>query len=183
MERNVSRQIVDDEHIRVMVWAGLRPHPSTCPLTWHVDGPDGRQRRQLEERDAAQIGAMLHDQNIAAYEERYGDFGEPGQDDNDDDDDDFDQAPRPYGHAAPQHTGWTQIDLFDAVQFYVYQSFHDEEHDDATSSDALMFCGALVRRLGPDLPGWGDPSFPEALMRSPRWPSRPWGITGDTTPR
>jgi hypothetical protein len=168
----MSTQIADDEHIRVLVWAGLRPHPDG-PLTWYVDRPNGRQGYQVLEENAARVGAMLHDQNVAAYEERYGE-------DEDEDDDEFEGLARSYVHAAPRHTGWTPIDLFKAIEFYVYQSFHDEDHDEAPTVEALQFCGALVRRLGPDLPEWGDPSFPAALTGTAEWNASPWGITSAT---
>lgn len=171
----MSIQIVDGEHIRVLVWAGLRPHRDG-PLTWYVDQPNGLQRYQLFAENAPRVGAMLHDQNVAAYEERYGDY------DDDEDEDAFDGLPRHFVHAAPRYTGWTSIDLIQAVEFYVYQSFHEEDHDEAPTVEALQFCGALVRRLGADLPGWGEPSFPTGLMSTAEWKAGPWGITSKTKP-
>lgn len=167
----MSVQIVDDEHIRVLVLAGLRPHPDG-PLTWHVDRQNGRQGYQLLAENAARVGVMLYDQNVAAYEERYGE----------DEDDEFGGLSRSYIHATSRYTSWTPIDLFKAIEFYVYQSFHDEDHDEAPTVEALQFCGALARRLGPDLPGWGDPSFPAALMATAEWNAGPWGITSETEP-
>jgi len=161
----VSKQIVDSEHIRVMVWAGLRPH-ADGPLTWVHDSGDGKHRHQLVDENADQVGAMLSLQNLAAYEERY----------------DEGAASRPYSHSAPRHTGWTPADLFTAVEFYVYQSFHDEDHDEPLASQALQYCGALVRRIGPELPGWGTPSFPSAVHALADKTGGPWGIDGDTTP-
>jgi hypothetical protein len=168
---NMSMQIVDDEHIRVMVWAGLLPHPEG-PLTWQVDREGSLQKHELVEANAAQVGAMLHDQNIAAYEERYGD-----DESLDEDQSDGDGGARPYDHSAPQHTDWSPIALFNAIQFYVYHSFHDDDHDEAFSVEALQYCGALVRRLGPDLPGWGDPSFPTELMATAEYREQPRGIS------
>lgn len=177
----MSLQIVDDEHLRVLVWAGLRPHPDG-PLTWHIERPSGRQAHQLSAENAARVGAMLHDQNVAAYDERYNDDEDTTDDDEIDDDDEFGGLDRPYVHAAPLHTGWTPIDLFKAVEFYVYQSFHDEDHDEAATVEALQFCGALVRRLEPNLPGWGTASFPTAVTGTAEWKASPWGITNETKP-
>jgi len=167
----MSTQIVDEEHIRVLVWAGLRPHPDG-PLRWRVERSGARPDGELVEHTAARVGTMLHDQNAAAYQERYGD----------DDDNDDDGLSRSYAHAAPRHTDWSPIDLFKAIEFYVYQSFHEEDRDDPERIEAMQFCGALSRRIGPSLPGWGAASFPAELMETAEWRASPWGIDAVSRP-
>lgn len=173
----MSVQIVDPEHIKVLIWAGLKAHPDG-PLSWTVARSGGTVEHQLDRRTAARVGSMLNDQNIAAYQERYGDDDyDDGLDGDECGEEDAPDTAHSYVHADPERTDWTPIDVHKAIEFYVYNSFHDEDHDQAPTIDALMFCGALLRRIGPDLLGWGNLTFPTGLMQTPEWKASPWGIS------
>jgi hypothetical protein len=179
----MSVHIVDHEHIRVLVWAGLRPS-AAGPLQWAFlerdedwdedeDGLDAGEARgrELTPDTAAAVGAMLVAQNERVVGERYAE--EPGEE----------AWHRDYVHAAPVHDTWSAVELIKAIEYYRYQSFTDEEYDDAGASESLQFLNRLIMRVVDTLPGRREPgwSYP-AVEQSPEMQAAPWGIHADTVP-
>jgi len=153
----MSAYIVDNEHIRVLVWAGLQ-FKAYGPLRWLVPNPEqsssvgvitsfGITTRDLTRKSAETVGQMLYDQNARSVNHRY-------------DDDDL----AIYDHGAPACTSWSPVDILKAISGYEYQSC---ETPDWPESEAFWFCYMLRKQVMGHLPGYDD---------------GPWSITTETAP-
>ncbi|GAB3399959.1 hypothetical protein GCM10027515_07130 [Schumannella luteola] len=183
----MSVRLVDHEHIRVLLWAGMRADLG-APLTWRADR-DGRVRHELTPETAPVIGAKLVRVNELVWN-----AVSRGMDP---------RAPlrSTYLHAEPESTAWTPVELIRSIDFYEYQSLdalddfideddEDDEGDDADGStwgpaeralaiEAKLFLLALHRRLTASIPGWGTPPWTDDhLFTTEVWKAAPWGIEG-----
>lgn len=126
----MSAWVVEEEHIRVLVWAGLRI--SSDRLQWWYR----RKWRYLDLREAARVGTMLMRTNVASVNYRY--------DEN---------TSVPYHHRSPKHTTWSVGELLKALGCYEYQSC---EHKGWNGSEAKKFCDALRIQLTHHVEGYED---------------------------
>lgn len=141
----MSAWIVDEEHVRVLVWAGKRFASPGHNLSWYYR----KNWHYLTPETAPAVGEMLMRTNIASVNFRY--------DEN---------TPVRYHHRAPRRTTWSVGEILKAVNCYEYQSC---EHDGWNRSQAKAFCAALKEHLIREVPGyeaapWGidDSSVPAA---------------------
>lgn len=154
----MSAFVVDQEHIRTLVWAGLHySHPSV--LRWVIEDPEntptpegiegifGQTVRRLDKDTASTVGQLLLSENARSVNHRY------------DEDEHF-----VYDHGAPKHTAWTPVELLSALACYEYQAC---ETRDWHASEARAICDSLRTVLVRALPGYGE---------------GPWEITPDTLP-
>lgn len=154
----MSAIIVDDEHIQFLVHAGLQLPPHGGKMRWLVReltteerndahrrgeawGPGaietyGSLMRELTEKNAGWVGAMLLAENAKSVNHRY----------------DEDEWENPYvfkelvGHPNP-------VAVLKAIDGYTYQSC---EHPEWESSEAKRFCDSLAGQASRRLPGYED---------------------------
>lgn len=145
----MSNSMIDHEHVRVLVWAGLQPRFGG-PLRWWFDDGSTRADRILTEADAASVGAMLVAQNEAAFNDVH----------------EWEDPHAPYEHASPLRDDWSAVAVLKALQHYVYHAFLDEDHDEWTSNEAGMFCSALSGSIVASVPGWDPTTWTPAVLRA-----------------
>jgi len=131
----MSAFVVPDEHIHVMIWAGLNVRYG--PLRWQANDPitGAKYWPELNQDVADRVGQMLLDANIASVDYRYAEDG----------------GPLIYTWHHPCQRDWSAVELLKAVQCYTYQTC---ERDDWEHSEAHDFCQALQTSLIGDLPGY-----------------------------
>lgn len=129
----MSAWIVTDEHIRVLLWAGLEGYPPRSGnFTWYFEG----KWHTLTQTTAPQVGAMLKRQNGASVNYRY-----------------CENKGYRYTHGAPAWTGWGHGAVLKAIDCYDYQSC---ETADWSQTSAAAFCGALRDKIGTRLSDYAD---------------------------
>lgn len=129
--------IVDPEHINVMLWCGLLLEEAQgTAVQWPVFDEDGQLRHFdiLELHVANEVGQMLLDTNARALKTVT----------------DEDNA-YIYSYTAPRHGTWSIVEILKAVQFYESQTLHIP---DWFGSDAFYFCQALRARAVMQLAGY-----------------------------
>ena len=154
----MSAFVVDQEHIRTLVWAGLHySHPAT--LCWPIEDPEntptpegietlfGQTIRRLDKDTASTVGQILLSENARSVNYRY------------DEDEHF-----VYDHGAPAHTAWAPVELLHALACYEYQAC---ETPGWHRSEARAICDALRATLVRCLPGYDE---------------GPWEITPEDLP-
>ena len=133
----MSAWVVDGEHVRVLVWAGLHFRATTdLELGWYYR----KKWHYLNRESAAEVGKMLMRANVASVNYRYDE-----------------STPVSYHHRAPRHTSWSVAEALKAISCYEYQS---SERPGWNRSQAKIFCnalkGLLLRRVdGYDDAPWG----------------------------
>jgi hypothetical protein len=151
-----------EEHLRVLVWAGLefRPHLSESHLSWIIPGtitdaeaidntnglervafgrPWGYVRRTLDRSSAQAVLEMLAGANAASVGTRYAD-----------DDGSMTEGFSTYTYARPRDTGWTDAEVWHAAGSFDYQAC---EVPDYASTEAAEFIRTLRKRLGERMAG------------------------------
>jgi hypothetical protein len=134
----MSAFIVDDEHIHVLVWAGLNVRYG--PLRWRASDPTmpgGHHWRELTGDTADPTGQMLLDTNIASVNHRY----------------DENNGLAVYTWRTPRHRSWSPVELLKALNCYAYQA---SERDDWEQSEARAFVQELQGSLIGQLPGYDE---------------------------
>lgn len=130
----MSAWVVEQEHIRVLIWAGLKFRFFVDQeLKWYHD----KAWHSLTESNASVIGKMLLKTNVDSVNFRY---------------DEKSRTPT-YKHRKPIHTSWSVGEIFKSIDCYTYQSC---ERDDWKDSEALAFCNALKDVLISKVPGYQD---------------------------
>lgn len=124
-----TRFVVDDEHIHVILHAGLRPHENG-PLTWQV--PTWIGDVELTDDTADYVGQMLLEQN---YKSAIGD----------------DAQSREYLHRPPYHDSWQDTEILAALHCYRDQASGTANWQ---FSEARAFCETLERRMIANMPGY-----------------------------
>ncbi len=141
----MSAYVVDREHIRYLVSAGLAwDHISNGHLQWYWRSG----WHKLEGENASRVGQMLWDENIRSIEGRYPDCvgheermpGAVGENYL------FDFERWPLGQIQP-------VQVFKACACYSYQSC---EHEEWEASEAFAYIQALRKRAEGALPGYED---------------------------
>ncbi|WP_020109754.1 hypothetical protein [Nocardia sp. 348MFTsu5.1] len=141
----MSAELVDPEHIHVLVTAGLPRRGDV--LHWRTDdtteptplnglfrsGPD--RRRALRPETANAVGQMLVDANAASMNRAYNE----------------DNA-YIYDYRRPRRA-WDPVELFKAIDGYEYQAC---EVDDWETSEAHRYCASLRETLIARLPGYSE---------------------------
>jgi len=130
----MSAWIVSDEHLRVMLWAGMDRIGPFGTLRWKVPGDSGAYN-ELTRDTAAAVGQMLMEQNGASVNYRYSE-----------------SIAYRYSHGRPASTEWELVDVLTAIDCYEYQAC---ETPDWEQTEAAAFCDALRGALVHELPGWG----------------------------
>lgn len=129
----MSAFIVDEEHIHVLVWAGLH-FADYGPLRWSVPTTNPTQYHALEYDDTDAVGAMLWHENHVSVNYRYREqTDEPG-----------------YRYRAPRHQSWSPVEVLKAIRCLDYQSC---EHPGWATSEARAYLDALQDALVHRLPG------------------------------
>jgi hypothetical protein len=123
----MSADLVDPEHIHVMLWAGMeRRYGGRCsPLSWYWGNPD--ERGVLDHQSADAVGQMLLDANAASVNARY----------------DEDNA-YVCQYQRPRYRSWQPVELLKAIECYEYQAC--EVHD-WPQTQAYAFCQALRKAV------------------------------------
>jgi hypothetical protein len=130
----VSSFVLPDEHIHVLLHAGLAPD-TVGPLCWAVGG----KVHELNYQNADEVGQMLVDQNHRSvnYSQGTSDvYVVPG-----------------FFYVPPDHTRWSDVEILKAIHCYVYQA---EDTPDWRDTEACAFSEALEGRIIRNLPGYHD---------------------------
>lgn len=147
----MSAFIVDNEHIRVLIAAGLDYTRPGSPLRWAVPDstttadPDsiipmlGGKYRHLTPETAATVGQILMDQNVRSFNYRY----------------DEDQV-CVYDHGAPADRRWTPVEILKAIDAYEYQACEDPNWE---TSEAHAITTALRDLMISALPGYSEAAW------------------------
>lgn len=147
----MSAFLVDDEHINVVLYAGLRPLGDDGPLTWAwPDSRAGFLQAELTHDTATRVGQMLLDENIRSL----GD-GHPSA------------AVPVYHYEAPRFTNWRDTEILMAIHCYQYQAC---EPLDWRDTEACRFTEALETRIIRHLPGYQeavDVAWPVTMSARP----------------
>jgi|JI10StandDraft_1071094.scaffolds.fasta_scaffold18126_4 hypothetical protein len=150
----MSADIVDQEHIHVLVWAASRRTPPDGPLHWYYDNPTRSNHIDPSGANRDEIGQMLTEENHSSINHHY-----TRQQ----------QVPPTYRYRRPAHTEWSLPELLNAIRGYQYQTC---EHPSWETSQAKAFCEALQQRLISMLPGYRNgpwlitaDSIPETVER------------------
>jgi hypothetical protein len=132
----MSAWVVDDEHISVLLYAGLL-EDTFGPLAWCWDNP--LRREELTPETADRVGRMLLAENHRSVNYAY-------------------QTPPlsdmdwlVYTYSRPQHVNWLETEILKAIHCYQYQSC---ESPDWRDTEAWWFCDALEKRIIRNLPGY-----------------------------
>ncbi|WP_144750275.1 hypothetical protein [Curtobacterium pusillum] len=163
----MSNSLIDHEHIRVLVWAGLQPRFGG-PLRWGHHGEDGAVVvGTVDAGSAAELGAALVGQNEAVFDARH----------------DWDDDHEPYEHAAPERETWTAVEVLKAIDHYLYHAMDEEAGDHWTSIDAAMYCEALRHGIVANDPRWDVSTFDAlAVMNTAEYAAAPLEIVRRVAP-
>lgn len=144
----MSAWVVSDEHINVLLWAGMRSRPN-IPLVWYFGNPT--QRGSLDYDTADEVGQMLRNVNIDSVNHRYN-GPEPGT-----------GVYPEYRYRQPLCMSWTPVEVLKAIECYEYQTCEIPGWHD---SEAYAFCRELRFRMIAALPGYD--TAPWVINRSTR---------------
>lgn len=149
----MSGNILDHEHIHVLVHAGLKVWPyevdgSHLPLSWTRDG----RREQLTPDNVHQVGQMLVNENHRSHAYAM-DPNNPAF---------FSPV---YTYQDPHYTDWQEVEILRAIHGYVWEAC---DAPDWRDTGACRFCEQLEGRTMQRLPGYDM--------------ARTWAITPSTMP-
>lgn len=135
---------VSTAHIDALVNAAMdrRRETHMSRLTW----PQAGERRQIDETNASEVGAMLVRMNFAAVDYRYRREGDenPG---------DYPESYRFTGARGWVVAVYNPVVILKAIECYEYQSC---EHPSWEGSEAQAFCRALRLHVTHWLPGYSE---------------------------
>jgi hypothetical protein len=142
---------VTTAHIDTLINAAMdrRRESHMCRLSWYHNG----QRRQIDETNASDVGAMLVRMNYASVDYLYRKDGAEGSPDG---------YPEPYrfsGSRGHLIAVYSPVVILKAIHCFEYQSC---EHPTWEGSEAQAYCQALRMQVIEWLPGYQ---------------AAPWGLT------
>lgn len=131
----MSAYVVDDEHIHLLLHAGIHHRLHGSPLGWlYADS-----WRYLHPENANEVGQMLIDANYKSVGYRY---REPGI-----------QSPVHYRYSPPRTITYPIVQVLKAVNALAYQS---DEFPEWGNSEAKAFLDSLQGAMIRLLPGYDE---------------------------
>lgn len=131
----MSGNLLDHEHIHVLIHAGLQEWPEG-PLTWATPS---RRREELTPDTADQVGQMLVTENHRSHAYSLNPNEQPAF-----------FAPM-YTYQEPRYTNWQDVEILRALHGYVWEA---SDAPDWRDTEACMFYEQLEGRTMQRLPGY-----------------------------